>query len=389
VERSDWSDDDALEPGAYPPAPLPPHERSWRHPSELGTANWSHLDPPLTIGRGLLIATGAIGGLLSIAVLWAMLPSAGRGSLASPTAVTSTANDLAALVSSPRADTLVASTLARSGSTVLTSVPRATTSVPARSTPSSVVTSTLDPRDRTQDDDDLPPVAVAVGDTMVITTARAAQGHTFVTVTGSDGQPHDVTVLMVDRDLGVAVLSPEAAAMTASYAIAPAAADGDAVTVLTSAPISTNVHVDAKGRLTIDAWDKSIAEGTPVVNANGLLVGMCSHGASGPMLVNVANLASLLDTKPQPAGAWLGIHIVDSAAGPDIDGIDPTGPAGQAGMVVGDVITAVDGASVATIDDLKNAVAAHASGDTVVVTVLHADQSSTDLTVTLGTAPSI
>ena len=384
MERSDWSDDDALEPGAYPPAPLPPHERAWRHPSELGTTSWSHLEPPLTLGRGLLIATGAIGGLLSIVVLWAMLPSPGRGSLASPTAVTSTADDLAALVSSPRPDTLVASTVTRTSSPALTTVPRATTSVPIRST-STVVTSTVDHAEN----DDLPPVAVAVGDTMVITTARAAQGHTFVTVTGSDGQPHDVTVLMVDRDLGVAVLSPEAAAMTDSYAIAPAAADGDAVTVLTEAPISTNVHIDAKGKLTIDAWDETIAEGTPVVNADGLLVGMCSHGASGPMLVNVANLASLLQAKPQPAGAWLGIHIVDSAAGPAIDAIDPNGPAGQAGMVAGDVITAVDGVNVATIDDLKNAIAAHAPGDAVVATVLHADQSSADLTVTLGTAPSI
>lgn len=334
-----------------------------------------------------MIATGAIGGLLSIAVLWAMLPSPGRGGLASPTAVTSTANDFAALVSSPHADSLVASSVARSSPSVLTTLPIAATSAPSRSTPTTVVTTTVADAGRGEHDD-LPPIAVAVGDTMVITTARAAQGRTFVTVTGADGQPHDVTVLMVDRELGVAVLSPEAAAMTDSYAIAPTPADGDPVTVLASAPISTNVHVDARGRMTLDAWDKSIAEGTPVVNADGLLVGMCSHNASGPMIVDVANLASLLSKSP-PAGAWLGIHIVDSSAGATVDGVDPNGPAAQAGMLIGDVITAVDGAAIATIDDLKNAIAGHQPGESVVATVVHADQSTSDLTVLLGAAPSI
>jgi hypothetical protein len=33
-------------------------------------------------------------------------------------------------------------------------------------------------------------------------------------------------------------------------------------------------------------WADSIAEGTPVVNADGLLVGMCSHGSNGPELVS-------------------------------------------------------------------------------------------------------
>jgi S1-C subfamily serine protease len=148
------------------------------------------------------------------------------------------------------------------------------------------------------------------------------------------------------------------------------------------------VHVDAKGKMTLDVWDTSIAEGTPVVNADGLLVGMCSHNSAGPMLVNVANLASLMQSKPQP-GAWLGIHIVDSAAGPVIDAINPDGPAGRAGIAAGDVVTALDGLTIATIDDLKNAVAGYAPGDTVTVTVLHADQSVADVSVTFGTAPSI
>ncbi|HVQ52044.1 MAG TPA: hypothetical protein VMS92_18530, partial [Mycobacterium sp.] len=98
MERSEFPDDDASDDGAYPPAPLPAHERTWRHPSEMGRATWTHTEPPIAIGRGLLITTGAIGGLLSIAVLWAMLPSAGRGGIAAPTVVSSTANELQSTV---------------------------------------------------------------------------------------------------------------------------------------------------------------------------------------------------------------------------------------------------------------------------------------------------
>src|SRR5215216_79232 len=58
-------------------APLPPHERTWRHPSELGAAQWIATEPPIVIGRGLTAVTGAIGLILATGLLWAMLPSAG------------------------------------------------------------------------------------------------------------------------------------------------------------------------------------------------------------------------------------------------------------------------------------------------------------------------
>ena len=74
MSRSDWNDDEQDNP-----APLPAHERAWRHPSEIGERAWVYSEPPLTIGRGLTAATGAIGGLLAMAVLWAMVPTqAGR-----------------------------------------------------------------------------------------------------------------------------------------------------------------------------------------------------------------------------------------------------------------------------------------------------------------------
>jgi S1-C subfamily serine protease len=108
------------------------------------------------------------------------------------------------------------------------------------------------------------------------------------------------------------------------------------------------------------------------------------------VLVTVENLAAMLrPPKAVAPGPWLAVHVVDSSAGPSIDGIDPNGPAGAAGLVVGDTITAVDGKPVTTVDELKSAVAAHQPGDTITITVFRQDQSTVDRSITLATAPSM
>jgi S1-C subfamily serine protease len=357
----------------------------------MGNAMWVHTEPPLTIGRGLLITTGAIGGLLSLAVLWAMLPSAGRGGLASPAVVTSIANGRPAPIVTTRPDTFVATSVANRlpPTTALTTIP---VTVPSpQHAPTTLVEATPSTSLTQRVDQFGPPVAVGVGESFVITTARAVEGRTSITITGADGQPHDATVLLVDRDVGLAVLSADAATSTNSYGIGPEAADGDVVTVLGTLPTSANVRVDASGQVTLDAWADSMAEGTPILNADGLLVGMCSHGASGPEVISVANVAAMLPAaKRAQASPYLGVHVVDNGGvGPVIDVIDGNGPATAAGLVSGDVITAIDSVAVADVDQLKAAIAAHLPGDVVTLTLGHADQTSSNVTVTLGTAPSM
>ena len=201
MERSE-PDDDAFGEGAYPPAPLPAHERTWRHPSELGKAGWIHSEPPLTIGRGLLVTTGAIGGLLSLAVLWAMLPSAGRGGQAGLTVLDSTAIELHGAVSTVRPSTLVATSVDVRVPTTLRAI---ATNVPQTAEGDTTTTTTSDepvPTEATETSQLLQdaPVAVGIGDSLIVTTARAVEGHSVITLHDADGQPHEATVLMVDRD---------------------------------------------------------------------------------------------------------------------------------------------------------------------------------------------
>lgn len=393
MERSE-PDDDAFGEGGYPPAPLPAHERTWRHPSELGKAVWVHSEPPLTIGRGLLVTTGAIGGLLSLAVVWAMLPSAGRGGQAGLTVLDSTAIELHGPVTTVRPSTLVATSVDVRVPTTLRANP---TKVPQTSEDNTTTTSPSDepiPTEVTQTSQLVQdaPVAVGIGDSLIVTTARAVQGHSVITLHDADGQPHEATVLMVDRDRGLAFLSADAAAMTKSYGVGPTASPGDLVTVVGATPTSANVGVDENGQLTLDAWGESTAEGAPVVNADGLLVGICTNGAEGPELVSVANIGAMLPpTKPARVAAWLGVKVItDDQGALVVNQVDPDGPAAAVGIQVGDVITAVNGETVANRDGLKAAIAAHVPDDVVTLTVTHAgEQTSADVAVTLGTAPSM
>lgn len=391
MERSEWPDDDAAgdasDDGSYPPAPLPEHERTWRHPSEIGNAVWVHTEPPITIGRGLLLTTGAIGGLLSLAVLWAMLPSAGRGGETAPTAVTSTAKGLSSSSIAVRPETLVATTVALDVTSPTFQAVSSTT--PASEENTNSTSNRPTPTEGIESSQlETAPVAVGIGDSLVVTTARAVQGRTSITLTDANGQPHEATVLMVDSHLGLALLSADAAAMTTSYGIGPEASPGDVVTVVGVSPSSATVSLDLDGHLTLDAWSSSTPEGAPVINANGQLVGICSHGSSGPVLISVASVGAMLaPTKP---ASWMGLHVAANDQGVlVIDRVADDGPSAAVGIVVGDVITAVDGAAVNSVDQVKAAIMAHVPNDVVVLTITHTNQPAADVAVVIGTAPSM
>ena len=184
-----------------------------------------------------------------------MLPSAGRGDFAAPTVVTSRENDLATTIITARPETFVATTALE------TSLPATTlraTTVATTAAPDSTATTVAQEAETTAgatsaEFAEAPPVAVGIGDSLVITTARAVEGRTFITLTDGNGNPHEATVLMVDRDRGLAVLSADAAAVTTSYGIGPAAAAGDVVTVLGATPTAAKVMVGTDGHLTLDA----------------------------------------------------------------------------------------------------------------------------------------
>ena len=112
-------------------------------------------------------------------------------------------------------------------------------------------------------------------------------------------------------------------------------------------------------RITLDAAPGHLAEGGPVFDDRGGLVGLCIGGAGqAPCVVPHATIAGFVGD--EPAGAlmrrgWIGaslqpVSVADSlrriagqATGRLVIGLTPDGPAAQAGILPGDILLSVDG----------------------------------------------
>jgi S1-C subfamily serine protease len=101
-----------------------------------------------------------------------------------------------------------------------------------------------------------------------------------------------------------------------------------------------------------------------------------------------ADVASVLKL-PADRGVLVGsVQAGSPAAKAGIDGGETqVVVAGESYQVGGDMIVAVDGKDVTSVDELREVIAAHAPGDSVEVTVVRSDGDRETLTVTLGRIP--
>jgi len=89
------------------------------------------------------------------------------------------------------------------------------------------------------------------------------------------------------------------------------------------------------------------------------------------------------------AAVPLGAASVDSTPrGLLVDKVDAGGPAEKAGIVVNDVITAVEGVALESPKDIIVALSRHKPGDQMVLTIRAVKETTTtDVTLTLGASP--
>lgn len=176
--------------------------------------------------------------------------------------------------------------------------------------------------------------------------------------------------------------------------------------------------ISAKGRpLTIGARDytnllqTSAAinpgnSGGPLLNLAGQVVGINTAvstqgqgiGFAIPTSTVDAIVPSLMKTG-QVSSPWLGVFISNdspsvksqyhlaTASGVLIAYVEPNSPASRAGLVAGDVITAFDGHSVTTANQLKNLVNKETVGSRVTITVNDQGRVATK-TATIGQEPN-
>ena len=238
-------------------APLPPHERAWRHPSEVAAHTSASLasEPVSTTGRSLAIATGAVT-LLAIGMLVvSMSPERGRDAGPTPTVASA-----------------------------LLSVPRVT----------AVAVTTVD-RDRAEpvDERPAPPVVTPIGDGFVAVATGVAVRRTLGAATTVDTEDGSIAVVLhsgdeVDAqvvetgasgDLVVVQLAEWAGGALELADDVPEAAER--VVVMTEPPVEVALE---------RVSEVGAPDGTPVVDADGHLIGLCTDDAQGRRVVTIAEL---------------------------------------------------------------------------------------------------
>ena len=256
----------------------------------------------------------------------------------------------------------------------------------------------------------------------IVTAAHVVEGASSISVKFQDGTTRTAKVLGTDEATDVAVLSidpsgltlhPLALGSSASLSIGDeVAAIGDPFTYDRS--LSTGVvsgldrTISAPNGFTVahaiqtDAALNPGNSGGPVLDASGRVIGIVdqiatngsSQTSSGVGFAVPIDLVrselSKLEAGQTVRHAYLGVSTSDlgtGTAGALIQSVSSSGPAASAGLRSGDVVTRIGSAAIKGTNDLVAAVAAHAPGDRVQVTVKRGSSTQT-VTVTLGTQPT-
>ena len=244
------------------PAPLPPHERTWRHPSELAAAEREAFRTAEAPSGTRLFATvtGSVG-LLAVGLLVLMV-APDRSS--APLTVSAT------------------------------TIPGAVT--PGRLTGVAAIGRFASDHHPTSDGAPVrinPALATPVGDgrsaLMTRESARHREGSFDVRLTSGAV----VSAAVVDTsDDGVVVVTIATSDQAHEIAGAPPQPD-DIVTVLADPPVTVTFG-------SIDGME--LAEGTPVLDSDGALVGICTRTGDGPVVLDVTGRGGPSDDGPaEPA----------------------------------------------------------------------------------------
>ena len=468
VERGEWDEEPE-----YPRAPLPAHERQWRHPSEQGATAWSQSEPPLVVGRGLSVATGTVGAVLAIGLLWLMVPHSGRGgggvaevsstvhavgggdgstprqtnlplSIVSSSSVVGSPSQGSSTIGSGTTSRTFAPTTVSPVSNVATSpIDETTSSDPDEATDDTPLTSSSSPStsgtNTTQSTGGgaaitsssaggatssstptVPSVPTVAGpssstvtssattstspptsapgtgsggvvfavaltdDHFVATTAAAVGGQDSLNVQLPTGNTVVGDVVSVDNGSGIAVLSIPSDTPTTPIAASSAATSNTGATVMTPEPTPATVFQGGSGTQITTGPDAHVGEGALVLDSAKRLIGLCTLGDDGVHVVGAQELLAAINgaiaNEPTP---WLGLKVnSDDLA---VSEITPGGPAEAAGVQVGDVITAVDGVPVTTLDAISAGVHSHHPGETATLSVIRGDATDpVDVPVVLG-----
>jgi S1-C subfamily serine protease len=267
---------------------------------------------------------------------------------------------------------------------------------------------------------------VLTSDGEILTNNHVVEGATSITVMVlSTGETYEATVVGTDPTDDVAVLQlSDASGLDTVQIDGDTLAAGDSVTAVGNAGGVTGSTSAAAG--TVTALDQSITatdesgqdaeqltglieiaadveagdSGGPLYDAEGEVTGMDTAASSTgrqAYAIPIATALSIADrivdgvddaTIHQGYPAFLGISMQSGTTGAMVIGVVSGGPADEAGLAAGDVITAIGGTTITSADDVSTALTGQDPGDPVTVTWTDTTGQSLSATVTLATGPA-
>ncbi len=342
----------------------------------MGAAQWVRSEPPLVVGRGLLFATGTVGVVLAVGLLWLMLPYPGPSPdvaiEVSTTSVRTASQGNTTAVPRTAAET-TAITMAATGTFDLPSITEAVVSPASTTTVAELPPApTMVLANDGGFSEEIPPVVVAlIPGHYVVTTAAAVRGRERFVVQLPSGETVVGAVVAIDVANGTAVLSVTTDIDQSLIEASGAALSDGGFMVMTPEATSASLWVDDSGTQVGYEYGTATGEGMLVLDGSNRLIGMCTKSATGVHLVTVATLLEALrSATSNGAPAWLGITAeTDPTGRVTVTEVLAGGPAAAAGLEVGDVIVSIDGLLLSEPETLRNVVSAHAAGETVTLTI--------------------
>ena len=254
----------------------------------------------------------------------------------------------------------------------------------------------------------------------VVTNAHVVDGASSIQVRFPNGKSYDATVVGVDPSTDLAVIdvdAPSSAFTPLTLADSSAVSVGDEVVAIGS-PFGLENTVTSgivsaldrsmqapngytiNGAIQTDAAINHGNSGGPLLDLEGRVVGVNSQiesdsgGSDGVGFAVPSNTVKSIVSQLVAGGtvehAYLGVGLTQAqgdVAGAQVSEVRSGTPAAGAGLQSGDVITSVDGDSVASVEELQSAIDGKKPGDTVELGYVRAGADHT-VTVKLGTRPS-
>jgi putative serine protease PepD len=251
----------------------------------------------------------------------------------------------------------------------------------------------------------------------IVTNDHVVDGASSISVRFWNGKTYSARVVGTDKSTDLAVIKVDAPSAELHPLSVGNSADlqvGDGVVAIGSpfgleetvtSGIVSALHraIEAPNTYTnndsiqTDAAINHGNSGGPLLNSRGQVVGVNaqirsdSGGNEGVGFAipsnTVRSIATQLISTGKAVHAYLGVSIDATASTARIAEVKPATPAAKAGLKAGDVVTAVDGTSIASGDDLTRAIDSHKPGDTITVKYSRGG-SEHSVDVTLAARPS-